>query len=527
MSPFDQHNAALVRALLLSNTIMKILYPANSELVDIESIITEDRGREDYGDLQELADSISELGIIHPPTIAGEGELIAGGRRLAAMKLLGVNPVPVNRRENMPKHLIVELELEENIKRLDMKWQEKVLLIYKTHELKNVESIKRGKSWKQSETGKLLGVSNGHVSHALHIAKLMMEGDEEVTASKNLIEAWNIVMARREREAMAQIAERSGAVVRTPKASDAVVVDFDGGGAGVANTDMHTPSTEELGLTSFRESELQTVSPEASVSHDIDLGTIFSHGDCIEVMASMPEKSVDHVVTDIPYGIDMGNLDTMKNIESVASTHDVAQNVEMMPKFLKAAYRLIRDGGFCVFWYDLDHHEKLHVWAKEAGFTSQSWPLVWCKTHTCLNQSATKNYTKSTEVAMVLRKDSDSNLKKTANKNYLIADGLAEKKLYDNPFAKPFEAWKFILEHVGFKGQIVLDPFGGQMSSVRAMINLGFVPRAIEIDPYHFVQGIKGVTELYSEMLQDKVSFSNNPADNIDPESILKPATNE
>jgi len=53
------------------------------------------RYRKDLGDLRSLADSISEVGLLHPVVVTPEGRLIAGQRRLGACRLLGWAEVPV------------------------------------------------------------------------------------------------------------------------------------------------------------------------------------------------------------------------------------------------------------------------------------------------------------------------------------------------------------------------------------------------------------------------------------------------
>lgn len=53
------------------------------------------RYRKDLGDLRSLADSISEVGLLHPVVVTPEGRLIAGQRRLAACRILGWDDVPV------------------------------------------------------------------------------------------------------------------------------------------------------------------------------------------------------------------------------------------------------------------------------------------------------------------------------------------------------------------------------------------------------------------------------------------------
>ena len=47
------------------------------------------RYRKDLGDLRALAQSIEEVGLLHPVVVTAEGRLIAGQRRLAACRLLG------------------------------------------------------------------------------------------------------------------------------------------------------------------------------------------------------------------------------------------------------------------------------------------------------------------------------------------------------------------------------------------------------------------------------------------------------
>ena len=53
------------------------------------------RYRKDLGDLRSLADSISEVGLLHPVVVTPEGRLIAGQRRLEACRLRGWKDVPV------------------------------------------------------------------------------------------------------------------------------------------------------------------------------------------------------------------------------------------------------------------------------------------------------------------------------------------------------------------------------------------------------------------------------------------------
>jgi ParB-like chromosome segregation protein Spo0J len=54
-----------------------------------------DRVRKDMGDLEALAASIREHGLLHPPAVTSDGLLIAGHRRIQACAHLGMTAIPV------------------------------------------------------------------------------------------------------------------------------------------------------------------------------------------------------------------------------------------------------------------------------------------------------------------------------------------------------------------------------------------------------------------------------------------------
>jgi ParB family chromosome partitioning protein len=62
----------------------------------ITDIIIDHCFRQDLGDIQGLAESIREFGLLRPVLITADGHLIAGRRRLEACKLLGWVAIPVN-----------------------------------------------------------------------------------------------------------------------------------------------------------------------------------------------------------------------------------------------------------------------------------------------------------------------------------------------------------------------------------------------------------------------------------------------
>ena len=63
--------------------------------IPLSAIRVGKRHRKDLGDIRSLARSIQEIGLLHPVVIRPDGKLIAGERRLRALKLLGWTKVPV------------------------------------------------------------------------------------------------------------------------------------------------------------------------------------------------------------------------------------------------------------------------------------------------------------------------------------------------------------------------------------------------------------------------------------------------
>ena len=76
--------------------------PADTELAGATQVMPIDqirigkRHRLDFGDIAGLAESIEDVGLLHPITVDQHGHLLAGARRLAAYKRLGRTEIPVN-----------------------------------------------------------------------------------------------------------------------------------------------------------------------------------------------------------------------------------------------------------------------------------------------------------------------------------------------------------------------------------------------------------------------------------------------
>ena len=116
--------------------------------------------------LQELADSISEHGLIQPiavrPLSDGYYQIIAGERRWRASRLAGLKEVPVNIIEADEK-TAAELTLIENLQREDLNPME---------EARGYEALIPQYGLSQEEAAKSVGKSRPAVANALRLLKL-------------------------------------------------------------------------------------------------------------------------------------------------------------------------------------------------------------------------------------------------------------------------------------------------------------------------------------------------------------------
>jgi len=102
------------------------LRPKNIPVGDL--VVSPLNVREDIGDIQSLAESIRDDGLLHPLTVRPYGdqfEIIAGRRRYEACKLIGMKIIPCNVAEDMDDRHAVLTSLKENMRRGDITAAEK------------------------------------------------------------------------------------------------------------------------------------------------------------------------------------------------------------------------------------------------------------------------------------------------------------------------------------------------------------------------------------------------------------------
>ncbi len=118
-------------------------------------------------ELQELADSIKENGLIQPILVrkseeTGQYEIIAGERRYRASKMLGLTSIPAIVKK-INNHEALELGLIENIQRSDLTLME---------EAAGYKQLMDDFSYTQDQVAKKTGKSRPHIANLLRLLQL-------------------------------------------------------------------------------------------------------------------------------------------------------------------------------------------------------------------------------------------------------------------------------------------------------------------------------------------------------------------
>ncbi|EOQ18631.1 ParB N-terminal domain-containing protein [Bacillus cereus] len=108
-------------------------------LLAINQIKVAERIRKEFGNIEELANDIKENGLINPPVVTPEYELIAGERSLRACRYLNYQQIEVRVMSVRDYEHKLKIEIGENEHRKEFTFSERMAW---ARELERVESAK-------------------------------------------------------------------------------------------------------------------------------------------------------------------------------------------------------------------------------------------------------------------------------------------------------------------------------------------------------------------------------------------------
>jgi DNA modification methylase len=413
-------------------------------LVDIRKIkVLAGRGRKSFEGIPELAESIGKFGLIHPPVVklASDGTmtLIAGERRFRACLMLGAKEMPVLTREMLSEVEQKEMELEENIQRKDLTWQEKIELLRQVDDVKRavhgskMQGSSCGDGWSIEKTAGLVGETKQSVARQISLAKVFIARPDLKMRTQEL----PMTAAQREIERI---------------------------------------------LEGEKQERLRA-SGQIKTYVDIQLGSALS------LIKKVGDSSVGLILTDPPFGIQeledsrgesRGTVQTYTTVLTREDNSTEEEVVKLFQDICPELYRVLKPGGHFYIFFAYDCYGEIKSTLESAGLVVNPVPLTWYKKRTT-SPFRGYDYSPCSEPLFFGYKPPRIRRLAEASRSLLEFEIVpTEKKVH--PFEKPMELIKFLIRQSTTENEVVLDPFVGSGTTVLAAKKLGRTGLGFELN---------------------------------------------
>lgn len=207
------------------------------------------------------------------------------------------------------------------------------------------------------------------------------------------------------------------------------------------------------------------------------------YGDCLELMKSIPDSSVDCCVSDIPYkltGGGKGDGVNSKRPKGILSDNNQLMHVPEFKDWLPELYRVMKDGSHTYLMCNFKNLSKLMNETLVAGFKHVNL-LVWEKN----NCTPSQFYMKNCEYTLLLRKGKSKYINNIGgSKTVHKFDNIIGNKVH--PTEKPISLMSFYVENSSSENDTILDMFMGSGSTGVACVNTNRSFIGIEMNDKYF-----------------------------------------
>ena len=209
--------------------------------------------------------------------------------------------------------------------------------------------------------------------------------------------------------------------------------------------------------------------------------------DCLKVLPTIPDNSIDLIVTDPPYKMTpRGNTGTtggmlLKDINKKGKVFD--NNEINISEWLPECFRILKESSHI---YVMTNHINLYEYLntiKDTGFHFVK-SLIWNKR----NKIMSPYYMSQFEYILFCRKGSAKKINNCGTSDIIDIPNKKQKKdgknLHDTE--KPIELMQILIENSSIENDTILDPFMGIGSTALACKNANRKFIGIEIDNKYF-----------------------------------------
>lgn len=401
--------------------------------IAIKDVVVTERFRSDAEqDIEILAASIGETGLIHPIAIDGRKRLLAGERRLLAHKMLGRTEVPYTVFEqynSLTDKELTELrrrmiERDENLVRRPFSWKDECRLAQRIDELRRKEDPK----WSNRKQAEATGVDKDTVRKRVKLGEAL-DGIVRDKIGRQVMIA----------EAMALIPE-----LEKCESEDEAW--------------KRLKRLEEDHALKSARSKLSpefTKAPTWAEDH-------YRVGDAVAGVASLAVESLDFVEVDPPYAVDLATRKDSRNKSKNTAEYtewSVADYKKHMKAIADACYAALKPDTFGIFWYGTKNHQITLDILLKAGFKVNPVNAIWYKGPSGQADQPDVAFASCYEPFFLVRKGMPK-MNKPGSPNVFHFQAIAPSKKR-HPTQKPLELMEAILNTLCRPGSKLCIPFLG------------------------------------------------------------------
>ncbi len=388
------------------------------------------KSRDGKRELDELAESIKQLGLLNPVTVdwtGGRYRLIAGEHRFYAVRVLLKRPtITVTLRDEMSDYDRRMAELDENIRRRQMSPAERVAAVAELHRIKS----ETDPTWTQQQTAAMIGSRRqADVSQAVGLDKLVKMFPDQLAKAKsvNQLQSWG--------QALAAKALRINKVTQDAKTNPRL----------------------------------------ATVEERIWLG------DSVERVKELPDSFCRLVLTDPPFGVDYDDK-VSGTIGSLSDYSDTEEDYERLLSMAPDIYRILKPDGFLIWFFGISWYQRCKEVFSKAGFTVDEIPVVWDRSAgKSWTRRPDKYFSRAYDVALMCIKGDPQIIKRNLP-NVIHATPVTTSER-EAVVERPIDLYKPFIDRLTVPGEKVVDLFCGAGGVPAACAELRREFFAIEKDP--------------------------------------------
>jgi len=239
------------------------------------------------------------------------------------------------------------------------------------------------------------------------------------------------------------------------------------------------------------------------IRHDLLLGS------CVDLLADLSDSSIDLVITDPPFGIDVlehdiisqkGGPSDSQSYKQVANANDNMARDDVMAlldEVIPLLFQKMKPGSHFYMFFGWSLYDHIVRKMRSEGFVVQHVPIIWDKGRTTTPFMGYYYASSYEPVLFGCKPPRDKRLINPCKDIVLHKPVESKKKIH--VFEKPLELLKYFILQSTNKGDLILDPFAGSGSSLVAGLELGRSVKGFELSKANFMRAQKRLTGLDGE----------------------------